>query len=721
MKKISFVIPALFLLVLTVSVNAQQKVPQKLKEKAQIDGTVRILVELDVPWKPHPDLNSPEIRQQKNDIAAGLDQLLTSLAGTNHQVIARWDIIPGIALQVDSYALNFFENSPIVKSVTEDTYGTITLAQSVQLVEANLAWSAKFDGTGKTIAIVDTGVAGNHTFLTTKVVSEACYTFTSSCPNGLTSQTGTGSGVPCTFNATACAHGTRVAGIAAGRSTSFSGVARGAKLIAIQVGSNCGGAVCIAASDVISALNRVITLSSTYSIPAVNLSLFVSPVNYSDQATCDAQNSLLKAPIDILRAAGIATVVASGNDSLTQAMKAPACISSAISVGSTTKTDTISPFSNSTSFLSLVAPGGLLPSPDPSGINSSISPVPPSVFSPDSGTSFAAPHVAGAWAILKQKYPTASVGRVLGGLQITSLPIYDERDPSSAHHYVQCRIRIKKALDNFPNPLLTFNGPTGWSLGDYFGINKCQIAGSVTRNTSPFETRGFLLSGIGGSYTMFDVPNSTFTQGFKINGTGHIVGRVDIPSVPLSGFIRYPNGTFEAPITAFGSATMTVGINITGDVVGWWAGPPNPPQGNVHGLFRPFGAVIQTIDKPGAVNTDFYGINARPDMVGTYTDAQGFGHGFVRRAEGTFEDINCLGAVQTQTFGINDSGQIVGTYHTSTATSAYIRATDGTCTGFAVPNSSYTFPTSVNNWGMVVGASAPNNNNRGFVYNSMNQ
>jgi hypothetical protein len=101
--------------------NGQQKVPKKLWDTARAEGNVYILIELNVPWKPNPDLNSPEVRQQKKDIAAAQDQLLAELSGTNYKVVARWDIIPGMALQVDSSVLSLLERSKVVKSVTENT------------------------------------------------------------------------------------------------------------------------------------------------------------------------------------------------------------------------------------------------------------------------------------------------------------------------------------------------------------------------------------------------------------------------------------------------------------------------------------------------------------------------------------------------------------------------------------------------------------------------
>jgi len=124
-----------------------------------------------------------------------------------------------------------------------------------------------------------------------------------------------------------------------------------------------------------------------------------------------------KAKIDDLRAVGIATVIAAGNSGFTNALGTPACISTAISVGATDKTDGIATFSNSASFLSLLAPGV--------SINSSI---PGNAYGVKSGTSMATPHVAGVFAILKQAWPTASVDEILSALQTTGMNLTDPRN-----------------------------------------------------------------------------------------------------------------------------------------------------------------------------------------------------------------------------------------------------------------------------------------------------
>jgi len=88
----------------------------------------------------------------------------------------------------------------------------------------------------------------------------------------------------------------------------------------------------------------------------------------------------------------------------------------AISVGSTDKSNHVSWFSNVASFLSLFAPGESITSSVPGG-----------GFESFSGTSMAAPHVAGAWAVLRQAVPGASVDTILGAFRSTGLPIADNR------------------------------------------------------------------------------------------------------------------------------------------------------------------------------------------------------------------------------------------------------------------------------------------------------
>src|SRR4030095_8102376 len=129
--------------------------------------------------------------------------------------------------------------------------------------------------------------------------------------------------------------------------------------------------------------------------------------------------------------------VASGNDASPDAIMFPpascaAGTGGATSDGSDTSApnDTVPLFSNSASFLNLLAPGTL--------ITSSV----PGVVAGGSGTSQAAAHVSGAWAMFKEKYPDATVDQVLNKLTTFGAPITDPRNGVT-----KPRIQIDAALE----------------------------------------------------------------------------------------------------------------------------------------------------------------------------------------------------------------------------------------------------------------------------------
>jgi subtilisin len=448
MKRWAVVIGLLLVMIgwRSVGLAAQAVVPPEITQKVQTERIVRVIVRLGVQTRSEGTLNTPQaVGAQRQAIASAQTFLLAELTRTGHRMIRRFQTIPFIVLEVEAGALAVLERSSLVIGVAEDRLDAPLLPQSGPLVEADQAWAAGFDGTGWAVAILDTGVDNVHPFLSGKVLEEACFSASGGCPDGSTTQIGPGAGVPCTYAVSGCRHGTHVAGIAAGQGDSFSGVANGASLIAIQVFSRFTGAPCAGqgedpcalsfVSDQIAGLEHVFGLGASLQIASANMSL--GGGRFTNQESCDAANAARKAAIDNLRSLEIATAVASGNDGFIDAMSAPACISTAVSVGSTTKTDSISFFSNSVSFLSLLAPG-----------SSIFSSFPNAEFGFLSGTSMATPHVAGAWAILKQSSPAATVSAVLDALQTTGLPITDPRNgvPLS-------RIRILEALDSLGGPI----------------------------------------------------------------------------------------------------------------------------------------------------------------------------------------------------------------------------------------------------------------------------
>ena len=231
---------------------------------------------------------------------------------------------------------------------------------------------------------------------------------------------------------------------------SFSGVAPSADIMAIQVFSksldpDCSEydlpSPCLLAysSDIIAGLEHVYEQRNNFNIAAVNLSLG------GDLFTDSCDDEPEKASIDLLESAGIAVIVASGNDGSSSSITSPACISSAISVGSTTKYDDISSFSNSAEILDLLAPGTDITSSIPGGGYASFS-----------GTSMATPHVSGTFAVIRSYNANTTVNDLLDALIITGVSIYDYRNGIE-----KPRISIDSALTYLnPSPVVSITSPT---------------------------------------------------------------------------------------------------------------------------------------------------------------------------------------------------------------------------------------------------------------------
>src|SRR6266542_2245758 len=71
------------------------------------------------------------------------------------------------------------------------------------------------------------------------------------------------------------------------------------------------------------------------------------------------------------------------------------------------------------------------------------------------------------------------------------------------------------------------------------------------------------------------------------------------------------------------------------------------------------GGTFTTIDVPGAIRTNAFGINDAGQIVGFFQDTSGGTHGFLEIA-GSFTTIDVPGAIVTAPSDINNAGQIVG-------------------------------------------------------------
>jgi len=407
-----------------------------LVSRAQRTGTVRVIARL----------RSEPVATEPRAVDSAHRRMIDRLAKSSRS-LSRFESLPLVGMVADASDLTALRANPDVVSVFEDFQLDASLAESVTITGANATHVQGYSGAGQTIAVLDTGFDGSHPDLSGKLVAEACFSteweekqIATACPNGRTEQYGQGAAASCSGEG--CDHGTHVAGIAAGRR----GIARDASVMAVQVFSLNGSASGCArfgkrapcttawAVDILRGLDYVAGLADKLNVAAVNLSLGSG----ASARTCDDDAGMeeFNEAFSRLRKAGAVTIAASGNSWDSDGISFPSCLSGTVSVGATDKSDQVAAFSNSAGILDLLAPGV--------GIESA---VPGKTRASKDGTSMAAPHVAGAWTVLRQAMPNADTADVYDALVTTGEPVTDYRNGVT-----RARIRIDRALQILSSP-----------------------------------------------------------------------------------------------------------------------------------------------------------------------------------------------------------------------------------------------------------------------------
>lgn len=364
--------------------------------------------------------------------------------------------VNGAAAEVTGKQLLKLARMPGITAITPDVQvqlaGGLSSRQQWPFVSGVAhGWSKVTNGsllTTPTIAVVDSGVDASRSDFGGRVVKQVTLT---SLPGN---SPGDGRG-----------HGTFVAGIAAGSASGYAGAAPSANIVSLDVMDDQGMAL---TSDVIAAADWIYQNKAAYNIRVANFSLHsTAPASVFWDPLDRAVEKLWFSGVTVVAAAGNYAVngqpsgvpYAPGNDPFVITVGAND-IGGSVSV----RDDVAAPWSSYGYTLDgfakpeLAAPGRYMVGPVPSTSTLALE-RPASIVAPGyiqlSGTSFAAPVVAGAAAYLLALHPTWTPDQVKGALLLTVKPTPDALPLSNGAGEVNAAGAAAVAAP--PNPNLALN------------------------------------------------------------------------------------------------------------------------------------------------------------------------------------------------------------------------------------------------------------------------
>jgi subtilisin family serine protease len=351
-------------------------------------------------------------------------------------------------------ALNSLLERPEVKAIYENRKLRIGTNESLPLIEQPAVAIGGLDGTGTVVAVLDTGVY---------YPIEPFNCTAPGMPTGVCR-------VAATFEATVDingnptddgsldddGHGTNVSAI----------VARTAADADLAVADVCSDAYGCDSVNMLNGMEWVADLKNslippTFNVVSMNISMWVK----REWEYWECQFDPLAGPMQDILALGIQPIGITGNggtyqEEYTYGASWPGCLPSMVSVGavfddnfvdytyetnddfhcvdSPADKDTIPCFSQTFGDLDLYAPGVWITS----------------AGSPVDGTSFAAPHVAGAWAIMREFMPAATELEILTALKDGGDLIDDPRFSNAPD---VSRINLRRTILPEPSQLLALS------------------------------------------------------------------------------------------------------------------------------------------------------------------------------------------------------------------------------------------------------------------------
>lgn len=300
----------------------------------------------------------------------------------------------GASAVVDREALPAIAALPYVKAVHPDRKVYARLETSVPLIGVPQVWEQSgVRGKGVTVAILDTGIDYTHAALSEGFIGG--YDFINDDDDPMDDH----------------GHGTHVAGIVAGNAAPVIGVAPEASLLAYKVLNDGGYGE---DSGLLAAIERLLDPDGNGEFSdradVVNMSLG-KVATIGDDPVVDAIEAAVQA--------GVTFAVAAGNDGAYFSVGSPGVAPSVITVGATDRDDLPAHFTSQ----GPVANGWLLkPEVSAPGIDI-VSAAMGAETLDASGTSMAAPHVAGVAALLRELHPQWTPAEVKAAIVSTARPL----------------------------------------------------------------------------------------------------------------------------------------------------------------------------------------------------------------------------------------------------------------------------------------------------------
>jgi serine protease AprX len=438
-----------------------------------------------------------------------------------------------------------------------------------------------FSVTGRnvTVAVLDTGVNSLHNDLSNRVVQNVRLTDLQSAPVGFVNPIPV-ENVPNTD--LVAGHGTFVSGIVAGSGVSsggrYNGVAPGANILGLSAGD-------LNLSYVLSGFDYLLDRGANYNARVVNCSFSANTVfDYNDPVNI-ATKMLTDRGVSVVFSAGN---TGDGNGTLNPYAAAPWVIS----VGATNQNGKIAGFSSRGVFGSrfrptLVAPGvdvvslrslptqtsvlGVAPGEDLQRLTPAELPF----YTTASGTSFTAPQVAGAIALMLETNPNLTPAQIKEILQRTATPL----PPYYAHEVGAGMLNVHAAVleSAFPNRETGIFRSILERRAVNFYTSTTQTFSALATPGTPVQMNvqlpsdtiqagvsiawGDMFTSNDLGLTVNDASGKFYDESNYVNSAG-LTGRrekvtINKPSAPNWSAIAYHTGTLGTPQNFFGAVETT--------------------------------------------------------------------------------------------------------------------------------------------------------------------